>query len=591
GRLVEPPAAAAATGPAPMMLSLPSPPAGPPPKSFDAWGPLVQAYNAKLLDGKPRQFPTRRLAGADAVLSRIYHEHTVSKAYTPLLLGEILSARTWTSADELNKLAAGGKEFSGGALHIVAGTVVAAEEKKAWEVRGVMAFLDGLEAVRLAWILTGLGEEADVDAYIAWWDKKARARAVNIEALGHYWTSTATTLAMEMRQRRTFKEVTVDIMSNVSAFLEAMAAPPPRAEPKGKAKPQPPARRELDTAVADRPSPPSPAKEVQGGERQERPETRGKGRKGGGQTKGADKRQDAQWASWSDSSWDGAGAWWSGGDSTGRPGRDIILLSLFDGVGAAPFIVDRDFGRPRLAVSWEDVADLVLDSDPNAEAMVVWCAAPPCQDFSRIAQGAGHQGDRGRLFEESVAFMDEPRATAATGATGPGRGESLGGCSPYAAHAGRPADPGTGPDAVLEFRREWRHDLARIRRDVLARRHSRLVGVGYPAADDLRQDVDLGFDMLGKAARPRDQEHTRALLDELVAETRLDMGVLRQPPLGDCFAALSFAICQLKLGRGEDWRRSGHNATMGASDVPTHHFLGDIVDLVLRAWAEGWDPV
>ena len=25
---------------------------------------------------------------------------------------------------------------------------------------------------------------------------------------------------------------------------------------------------------------------------------------------------------------------------------------------------------------------------------------------------------------------------------------------------------------------------------------------------------------------------------------------------------------------GEDWRRSGHNSTMGASDVPTHNFLG-----------------
>ena len=218
------PAASAATGPA-----------GPPPKSFDAWGPLVQAYNAKLLDGKPRQ--SRRLAGADAVLSRIYHEHTVSKAYTPLLLGEILSARTWTSADELNKLAAGGKETSDGAFHIVAGTVVAAEEKKVWEPRGVMAFLDGLEAVRLAWVLTGLGEEADVDAYIAWWDKKARARAVNIEALG---------------QRRTFKEVTVDIMSNVSAFLEAMAAPPPRAEPKGKAS-------QGARHCGRRPAPPSPA--------------------------------------------------------------------------------------------------------------------------------------------------------------------------------------------------------------------------------------------------------------------------------------------------------------------------------------------
>ncbi|CAE7897784.1 unnamed protein product, partial [Symbiodinium necroappetens] len=57
-----------------------------------------------------------------------------------------------------------------------------------------------------------------------------------------------------------------------------------------------------------------------------------------------------------------------------------------------------------------DVAALVLEADPNAEAMILWCAAPPCQDFSRIAKGAGHQGDRGRLFEDSVAFMDELRA-------------------------------------------------------------------------------------------------------------------------------------------------------------------------------------
>ena len=81
----------------------------------------------------------------------------MSKAYTPLMLGEILAARTWTSADELNKLAAGGREFLGGALHVVARPVVATEEKKAWEPRSVMAFIDGLEAVRLAWILTGLG--------------------------------------------------------------------------------------------------------------------------------------------------------------------------------------------------------------------------------------------------------------------------------------------------------------------------------------------------------------------------------------------------------------------------------------------------
>ena len=300
------------------------------------------------------------------------------------------------------------------------------------------------------------------------------------------------------------------------------------------------------------------------------------------------------------------------------------------------------------------------------------------------------------LDSSGLGLRAPPQANSSSLGRGPRRGQPLGGRGSHEALSGRLAVPEPALEAVLEFRREWRHDLARIRQDVLAElrelvedaeddtaawlaalpAHVRatyitkdrprpfqgivfdrlLRGVGYPAADDLQQDVNLGPDMLGsvrpapgwrprsderyahpegldrvwrenppyvarKSARPRDQEHTQALLDELVAETRLGrvigpcaapdhwavptvalpsvtgMGVLRQPPPGDCFAALSFAICQvdehgeLKLRRGEDWRRSGHNATMGASDVPTHHFLGDIVDLVLRAWAEGWDPV
>ncbi|CAE7466803.1 PUB3, partial [Symbiodinium sp. CCMP2456] len=179
--------------------------------------------------------------------------------------------------------------------------------------------------------------------------------------------------------------------------------------------------------------------------------------------------------------------------------------------------------------------------------------------------------------------------------------------------------------------------------------------LGYPATADLEEDLRLGFDMLGpvrrapgwkprvdgrysnpsglhrlrqenppyvgaKCSRGRSGVHTAALLEELVQEARLgrvigpcaapdhwsvatsalpwtaDVHTLRQPPLGDCFAALSFAICQvdengdLKLRQSEDWRRSGHNATMSAEDVPTRHFLGDIVDFIQSAWCEGWDP-
>ena len=342
--------------------------------------------------------------------------------------------------------------------------------------------------------------------------------------------------------------------------------------------------------------------------------------------------------------------------TTNRPrGRDIILLSLFDGVGAAPYIIDRD------ARAWRT----------RTPAMVVWCAAPPCQDFSRVAQKAGHQGDRGRLFEDELraalkshrfAFlyenveMNAEAAKVSSDALGvqpvfvcpsdlrprlwwlsvdwtrlasdptnrsplewakKGRrlaavrasadSFDLGGLEFHSSVAqGRKLMPCATTPAPTDSRR---------RRPVAGRwapvRPMALHGGGHaPGRQGSSAHPASGGEV---AARPRDQEHTRALLDELVAETRLgrvmgpcaapdhwsvptvalpsvaDMGVLRQPPPGDCFAALSFAICQvdengeLKLRRGEDWRRSGHNATMGASDVPTHHFLGDIVDLVLRA--------
>ena len=59
-------------------------------------------------------------------------------------------------------------------------------------------------------------------------------------------------------------------------------------------------------------------------------------------------------------------------------------------------------------------------------------------------------------------------------------------------------------------------------------------------------------------------------------------------PPGDVFAAVSFPILQtdqngdVKLRRSEDWRRSAHNSTVRATDVPTHQFVGDFVDIARR---------
>ena len=66
----------------------------PPCRYFSAWSACVEAYNAKLLDGKRCSFPTQQLLGAEEILARLYREHHKTNVYTLLGLGEILSRRT-----------------------------------------------------------------------------------------------------------------------------------------------------------------------------------------------------------------------------------------------------------------------------------------------------------------------------------------------------------------------------------------------------------------------------------------------------------------------------------------------------------------
>eukprot|EP00439_Symbiodinium_sp_Y106_P000024 s12665_g1.t1 len=77
-----------------------------------------------------------------------------------------------------------------------------------------------------------------------------------------------------------------------------------------------------------------------------------------------------------------------------------------------------------------------------------------------------------------------------------------------------------------------------------------------------------------------------------VIPDQLDTDIVEEPPPGEHFLAGSFAVCQtdeageLKVRRAEDWRRSGHNATVRVQDVPTHHFIGSFVDLARRMAAD-----
>ena len=244
-----------------------------------------------------------------------------------------------------------------------------------------------------------------------------------------------------------------------------------------------------------------------------------------------------------------------------------------------------------------------------------------------------------------------------------------------------------GWEQVIDLAQRWRHDLTRIRTEVindirqlvedgsealdkwLAQRPPQvratfttpdkprptqclvllqlLTDIGYPDVEGLRTDLCNGFTMTGKLrpgpgwAKRRDEkyaqpaswaqflhdnqqyvnkrvptarasEYTDTLLKELIEEKRLgrvigpcsrpphwprrtvaladipDCDTLEPPPTGDIGVAASFPILQtdekgeLKVRRGEDWRRSGHNSTVEAGDIPTHHFVDDFVQLARR---------
>ena len=55
--------------------------------------------------------------------------------------------------------------------------------------------------------------------YAQWWTSPARQRPSQLEAITEYWDAASRRLAMQMRLRRTFEEVTAEIMKDQAAFL------------------------------------------------------------------------------------------------------------------------------------------------------------------------------------------------------------------------------------------------------------------------------------------------------------------------------------------------------------------------------------
>ena len=113
------------------------------PKTLPAgvYNQLVKDYNDVTL----REFPEKVLLGADKVLARMHHEHTMSKHYTAVTLGEIMSQRVFTALGTVNS--ARKKDDLDKRLVVDNKHYLVSKEPSDWDVRGLNMIQDGIDAV------------------------------------------------------------------------------------------------------------------------------------------------------------------------------------------------------------------------------------------------------------------------------------------------------------------------------------------------------------------------------------------------------------------------------------------------------------
>ncbi|CAE7838599.1 unnamed protein product, partial [Symbiodinium necroappetens] len=390
-----------------------------PPKTFAAWTQQVTAYEEKLFDGKRRTFPVQELLGTEEVLARMWFEHTVTKMYTPVTLGEVLCRRTWTPGRMLNPLAGDRAAKSAGskALRLEHGALVPAGPSE-WSPRGLLSTIDGANAARWAWILLGIGEEADVSKYADWFVAKARAHADMVPAIQAFWHKSAWTIAMALRNSTSFGEAVKGVMNDVATWQEIIIANADYDDRgawgggngRKRRRPGKPKGKGRDGKDQD------PAKKTDAANQQDQ---------GWWSTRGGGKQQNQQQTWWGHAGAEQRHQNTDGGDRPWRrpgvPDRTPkkIRLSARVPPGAE---VDRaaiqvaDYHTPGIRhrgdlteYTPEDLAAEIQHIDGQAECIIIFAAAPPCQDFSRVGDRDGHAGNRGYLFNFTAEFLDELR--------------------------------------------------------------------------------------------------------------------------------------------------------------------------------------
>eukprot|EP00435_Cladocopium_sp_Y103_P059759 s29_g21.t1 len=355
---------------------------------------LLSKYEEQKIDGVNREFPQRMLLGTDRILARAWWEME-HKMHTPIQLHELISARVFDAAGNPNPLAQQpDSKQNKVTLDLTSGSgIVSISEDSHWTPKGVLSLLDALEAIEWALILLRMGNEADVRAWISWWRCLVRSKTQKLEHLKMYWMQANWKICLELRQGADFATVTKQVMAEQHALQSALQKELPTAMPKVK--------------------PQIPPKQNKGGH----PTGKGTSNKRWASQEKYDYWQPRQRVDPPDR-------------STTPNGRPLILLSAFDGIGCAKLALDAVIAKTQyhlLAyIAWEidgdcvhlttiahgadhrgditlDTSDSLVETiqtmNPNAEALILMCAGPPCPDYSRIVEGPGKDGVEGIKFE------------------------------------------------------------------------------------------------------------------------------------------------------------------------------------------------
>ena len=161
---------------------------------------LITDY--KVSTGNTKTFPEKILLGAEQVVVRMWHEHTVSKNYQAVGLGEIITKRTFTATGSVNSTAKRDKSDKTLVLNPDDHTLVQ-QEQKDWDPQSMMMILDSLDAIRWAWILIQISNQESIDTYIERFIQLTRKNPQRLANVKEAWDTFSWTIAMQMRNNMT----------------------------------------------------------------------------------------------------------------------------------------------------------------------------------------------------------------------------------------------------------------------------------------------------------------------------------------------------------------------------------------------------